>query len=473
LPDRDPVLVGIASIPERVESLERTIASLAPQADWIAVSLNGHTEIPRFLHRYSNVEAVLRPKNGGDAEKFAAVADWDGYVATCDDDLLYPADYIDTLVAGIDRYDRLRAVSFHGGTTNGWNARTHGAATVKRIRCLGSLDVDDTDVNAVGTGVLGWHTSRIPVWRELFRSPNMADVYFACHAYRFGIPLAVLAHNEGWLRDIQPAGPSIYESNRAADGSTLDTRDARKGELDRIDWTVPPVRPKVRVSIATCERPQLLDDLLSDLERKAGRVDIEVAVYQDHCTDDYHDAHERVIANGWSWHRFPSRLGREEHWRLIDRELGDCRESAADWFVFLPDDVRLARLAICEAIDIYDRLDDPSTLTLWRLKDHEGQPNWTGLLPVEREHAFEVFHVDGIYLCRRDTLEFLNYSCPKPNPSRRRPTSSGVGRAMSLHLHAAGKRMYRVHKTLAAPVIGVPSVMNPDCGDRRYPGVAL
>lgn len=470
---RDPVLVGIASIPERVESLESTIASLAPQADRIAVSLNGHTEIPPFLHCHSNVDAVLRPRNGGDAEKFAVVADWDGYVATCDDDILYPPDYIDRIIAGIEKYGRRTIVGFHGGTTLGYNGASL-AATHKQIRCLGELADDDTDVNVLGTGALGFHTAGVPLWREVFRHPNMADVHLACHARLFGIPLVALAHQAGWLQNICPPGATIYDSNKRRDGSVRDTHEQRAVELGRFDWTAPaPNAPRVRVSIATCERPELLDDLLSDLERKAGRVDIEVAVYQDNCPDDYRVARERVIANGWSWHRFPERLGREQHWRLVDRELADCRQSAADWFVFLPDDVRLERLAICEAIDIYDRLDDPATLTLWRLKDHEGQTNWTGLLPIDRGHAFEVFHVDGIYLCRRNTLEFLDYACPTPNRSRRRVTSSGVGRAMSLHLHAAGKRMYRVRKTLASPVIGVPSVMNPECADRRYPDVAL
>jgi hypothetical protein len=466
-------MAGIASIPERASSLERTLESIAPQVDEVHLSLNGYTERPAFLDRFPNVHATIRATNGGDAEKFAAVDDWDGYVATIDDDLLYPADYIETLIAGIERYDRLRAVSFHGGTTSGYSAKIHSAATVKRLRCLGTVDADDLDVNTVGTGVLGWHTAHVPIWRDLFRTPNMADVYFSCHAHRMGIPLAVLAHEQGWLQDIQPPGPSIYESNRASDGTSLDTHKARQRELETIDWTAAPERPHVRVSIATCSRPALLLELLHDLAREARFIEIEVAVYEDPTAANYVDARDFCRKRGWTWHRFERRLGRDLHCELVTRELRDCKRSRSGWFVFLPDDVRMTKHGILRAIDTWHRLDDPATLTLWRVLNHEGQMNWTGLVPEERDAAFEIFHVDGIYLCRRDTLAFLNYRCPPISAIRRKGrTSSGVGRAMSIALHTAGKRMYRVKRSLAVPVKDVPSVMNPDACDRVHPSWA-
>ncbi len=189
-------MAGIASIPERADSLERVLASIAPQVDEIQLSLNDYTEPPAFLADFPNVRATIRAANGGDAEKFAAVDNWDGYVVTIDDDLVYPPDYVETLIAGIERYGRCRAVSFHGGTTAGYSAKVHGAATIKRLHCLATVAADDLDVNAVGTGVLGWHTECVPIWRDLFQTPNMADVYLSCHAHRFGIPLAVLAHEQ-------------------------------------------------------------------------------------------------------------------------------------------------------------------------------------------------------------------------------------------------------------------------------------
>jgi hypothetical protein len=464
------VLAGIASVPERSASLELAVASLGPQVDRLAISLNGYDDVPAFLSGYPHALVFVRGGgNGGDAEKFAAVDDWDGIVVTCDDDLIYPADYVKRIRSGLDLYGPGVIVGFHGGKTLGWNG-AHKAATHKAIRCLDDLGADDTDVNVLGTGVIGFRPSEVPLWRDVFRSPNMADVHLACHAHRFEIPMVALEHRAGWLRDVQPVGtPSIYESNRAADGSERDTRVARKAALDSIDWSEPARRPQVHVAIATCGRPHLLPILLDDLEREGRYVDLEVTVYEDPSDCDYGAALQIVDDNGWAWHRFDERLGRKRHGQLVARELADCRDSAAGWFVFLPDDVRLSRHAIPRAIETWRHLDDPATLTLWRLRDHEGSMNWTGKFPRDRGEAWEVFHVDGIYMCRQDALEVFDYTLPDKLPGG--PMSSGVGRWMSLQLHNAGRRMYRVQRSLATPVLGEPSMMNPDASDRSYPGM--
>lgn len=467
----DSVMAGIASIPERVGSLERTLASITPQVDQVFLSLNDYTEEPAFLDDFSNVTATVRRVNAGDAEKFAAVDDWDGYVITIDDDLLYPPDYVETLIAGIERYDRRRACSFHGGTTSGFSARVHGAATLKRLHCLATVAADDLDVNAVGTGVLGWHTAHVPIWRDIFRTPNMADVYLSCHAHRFGIPLAVLAHQQGWLEYILPDGMgTIYDSNAAGDGTFFDTREERRLELETIDWTQPPSRPRVRVSIATCSRPELLLELLEDLARDAVGIDLEVGVYEDPTDVTYESVRAFCEQRGWEWHKFERRLGVRDHYQLVAQELADAKRSKADWFVFLPDDVRLGRNTIARAIDTWHRLDDPATLTLWRLASLEGKTNWTGREAVEHANATEVFHVDGLYLCRRPTLERLGFAVTDPRPAP--GFSSGVGRQISVALHRAGARMYRVDRSLVTVNDGGVSIMNP-AEREKHPAVAL
>lgn len=465
----DRVLVGMASIPERVESMRRAVRSLARQADKIAVSLNGYREVPVFLAKYPNVEPVLRGAAGGDAEKFADVDGWDGYVATCDDDLLYPNDYIARLLAGVERYERRAAVSFHGGSTEGWTHRSC-AASVKRIRCLGVLRHDDEDVNVVGTGTMGWHTGHVPVWRGAFRHANMADVQMACLGHLLGLKFVCLQHRARWLVDIcPPEGPRIYEANRDNLESPQNTRVPRYDELTRVDWHVPAARPKVRVSVATCSRPGKLLELLGDLDLEGRWADLEVCVYEDPSPCDYTEAREFCEQRGWGWHRFPDRFGKRGHWQLVNRQLRDAGWSRAEWFLFLPDDVRLARYTIPKAIYTWDRLDNPATLTLWRLQAFEGSASWTGRKPVPRGDATETFHVDGLYLCRRDALKVVGQI---PDPGDRGEMSSGVGSYMSKQLHRRRRRMYRVDESLAVSNDDGVSIMNP--ADRvLYPAVAL
>lgn len=446
----------------------RVVAGLAPQVDRLEVALNGYPRVPRQLARYAHVVPTLvADPNGGDAEKFRAIDDWNGYVLSCDDDVLYPPDYVAATLAAHARVGGRHVVSYHGGSTLGWTGSA-AAATAKRHRCLGAVAADDLDVNVVGTGCMAWHTENVPLWRDVFRHPNMADVHMACHARTFGIPLAVLAHADGWLQDIcPPGGPRIYEANAAGDGSPQDTRRHREAELGRHDWAAPaPGRPRVRVSVATCSRPELLLDLLGDLSREAQYVDLEVCVFEDPTAADYSTARAYVAAQGWAWQRMPSRYGKDEHWRLVTQQLRGCRDSTADWFVFMPDDVRLVRYALPRAIDLWQHLEDPATLTLWRLRDQEGKPNWTGRRPVQHGPAWECFHVDGMYLCQRPTLELFEWRLQRPL-QRSAALSSGVGRQMSLRLYLAKRRMYRVDATLAVPV-SVPSVMNPDVADRTH-----
>lgn len=459
----DRILIGIASIPEREQTLKRVIAALATQADRIHVALNDYTRHPRWLGEFSNVTAEVTPMgNLGDAEKFRAVGDWDGIAATCDDDVLYPSDYVQRLVSGLERHGRHCVVGFHGGTTLGWNGR-HGAAQDKRIRCLDKLRLDDPDVNVLGTGVMAWDTRHVPVWRELFRHANCADVQFACHTHRFGIPMSALAHDAGWLRDICPSeGRRIYESNANGDGSARDTRAVRKRLIGSVDWSLPARRPRVRVSIATCDRPELLTELLADLVEASRSVEVELSVYHDPTDADYADARATVAEHGWGWHTFGRRLGKAEHWRLVNQQMRDAQSSKADWFLFLPDDVRLARSAIPKAIDIFGALRKPATLTLWRLRWLEGQANWTGRKPVDGPEAAEVFHIDGLYLAPRSTLAALNFRCPEARrPPEQAHLGSGVGSRLSRLLHAKGLRMYRVNDSLVIPNDGGVSIMNP------------
>lgn len=467
----DNVLVGMASIPERQASMLRAVASLAPQADRVEVSLNGYVRVPRELARHSNVTATLRGEAGGDAEKFAAVDGWDGYVVTCDDDILYPADYVQTLVAGIERYGRTTAVGFHGGTTLGWNGSAV-AASHKRVRCLDELARDDLDINVLGTGAMAYHAERVPVWRGAFRHANMADVQMACHARIMGIPFAALAHKAGWLTDICPrAGRMIYRSNKRRDGSACDTHELREDEIRRFDWlTAPRGRPTVRVSVATCGRPGKLLELLEDLDRESRWVSLSVGVYEDPTGSDYSEARAFCRARAWGWFTHLERLGRVHHWKLVDREIRDAYRHDCDWFMFMPDDIRLVRHAIPKAISAWYRLEDPATLTLWRLNGLEGKANWTGKTPVAGAEASEIFHVDGLYLCRRETLQVFGGRCPRPG--RFPATGSGVGRKMSLTLDGLGRRMYRVNESLAIANDDGISIMNPHERERN-PAVTL
>ena len=90
-------IVGMASLPNRVEGLKDTIKCLSPQVDHIYVWLNGYKEIPNVTE--TNVTFHLSKENIGAVGKvkIREIIDKsnDFYFFTCDDDIIYPNNYIE------------------------------------------------------------------------------------------------------------------------------------------------------------------------------------------------------------------------------------------------------------------------------------------------------------------------------------------------------------------------------------------
>jgi len=142
---------NIASLPSREKQLARTVKSLYNQVDLIYIRLNDYQEVPQWLQD-SKILTKTGP-NEGDWAKFGNREE--GYYFTCDDDIIYPSDYVKTLK---DRMDG-DIVTIHGK-----NFKTpiesyyHGA--LDKIRCDNEA-LQDKIVQIPGTGVMAFHTGTI------------------------------------------------------------------------------------------------------------------------------------------------------------------------------------------------------------------------------------------------------------------------------------------------------------------------
>ena len=205
---QEPVLATLASIPRRVALLECTVASLLPQVDELGVFLNGYNQIPAFLDHPRIVVARSQDhEDRGDAGKFFWKPER-GYHLTCDDDLVYPPDYVRRMIEGIEAYEREAVVSFHGAQV------IHGTFSSRCIfHCTRRLP-EDVRAHLPGTGVLGYHADlRLRFnFSEDFKHSNMADVWAAVKAKREQVPVYVRKHDGGWVvaqRD--PESRTIYQ----------------------------------------------------------------------------------------------------------------------------------------------------------------------------------------------------------------------------------------------------------------------
>ena len=187
----------IASIPEREYMLAKTVASLRKQVDQVFVSLNGYDHIPDFLQ---DCTYEILDNSKGDGAKFYFVEYLNGYIFTCDDDLIYPPDYVDYMIKGIEKYPKC-AVTLHG---RDYDRPVINFGLLKAgYPCLGDV-AEDKQVDVGGDGVMCWHTDYLKVKFSDFLQKNMSQLYFAKLCYEQNVPIVVLKHQKGYLNYMNP-----------------------------------------------------------------------------------------------------------------------------------------------------------------------------------------------------------------------------------------------------------------------------
>lgn len=247
------VFVGIASIPQRVYSLEKTINSLMHQVDEIGVFLDNYDYVPKFILNNDKIAYKLSgdfSRDVGDAGKFYWVDGFSGFYFTCDDDLIYPNDYVKKTINKI--------VSFQGPAVVGWHGSVflspfedYYSSKSRRVFAFGAPRPYDTPVHILGTGCLGFHTEHIKVSFDDFLTPNMADVYFSCLGQQQRIPFVVIEHAKGEIVESDNSQDfSIYKhSSQEVSGSRHNTKEKQNKIVKSISWNLHHVKKFLRVLV--------------------------------------------------------------------------------------------------------------------------------------------------------------------------------------------------------------------------------
>jgi len=209
------ITANMATIPARIKCLELAIGSIVNQVDQLNVYLNNFNEIPECLN-HPNIKLYESQKHKGDlgdAGKFYKSDSINGYCLTIDDDIIYPADYVVSIINKIEQYDRKYAISVHGrillAPMNSYYKDS------KSVHCRAEI-ISDTFVHVLGTGVLAYHTDTIKVSIDNFPMPNMADIWFAMLAQKQKVGLCVMEHRENWL-EIMPVSDTIHDRYKDSD----------------------------------------------------------------------------------------------------------------------------------------------------------------------------------------------------------------------------------------------------------------
>ncbi|UZM91954.1 MULTISPECIES: glycosyltransferase family 2 protein [Pseudomonas] len=216
-----PVVVSLCSIPERAELLRQVLASLAPQVDAMHVYLDRYDSIPDFVRNcHPQVTAYLSKDHPGlrDNGKFLAFSTLaeDCYYFTADDDIVYPPDYVASMVRRIEDYERQAVIGVHGVLLP---EQAEGYFTSFRKVHMFKKELErDALVNNLGTGTVAFHSGLL---RGLdlthFGTPGMADLHLSVFCKQRDIPMVALARPEDWLQELPSPNTSLYNEFRQAD----------------------------------------------------------------------------------------------------------------------------------------------------------------------------------------------------------------------------------------------------------------
>lgn len=202
-------------IPSREATFRLMLESVADQVDHLHVYLSGHVGYLKGLQNI--VQHKVDGDPHGDAGKFFGLGDAyvrKGYYLSFDDDLLYPPDYVETMIAGIERYNRELVCSFHGRSFGNLPIQNYYRGATRRHYCLRSV-VRDEHVDVPGTGCMGFYTSALELSMEDFPSKNMADVHMAVALRLQGVTAACLKHAAGWIKHLGiDHGKSLYNLHK-------------------------------------------------------------------------------------------------------------------------------------------------------------------------------------------------------------------------------------------------------------------
>jgi hypothetical protein len=251
------VTASIASVWHREVALYAAIDSLAPQVDHINVYLNGYDVVPTFLD-VPYVTALLSSKSPrgdiGDVGKFFWANELKtAFHLTADDDIVYPRNFVDVMAGHLGRYfDSGAVVGLHGIViehdklipSNG--RQSMGYYRSRKVFMGVGEDVEEfQNVHILGTGTVVYRVSDFEPFdiARVFRSANMADVWFGILAQQLGLSMMVVPHAKDWIMSLEGTyNYSIYSQatrKRSRSGDSAQTRAA----ISAAPWKLhPPLR---------------------------------------------------------------------------------------------------------------------------------------------------------------------------------------------------------------------------------------
>jgi glycosyltransferase involved in cell wall biosynthesis len=190
------VIIGIATTGDRQEYLEKTLESLENQDTKCEVWVYDNSKNPDYTDnaKFYFLNVIKEPC----------------YYFSCDDDIIYPSDYVSKTIRAIEEHKCI--VTYHGRILRGLNRSYYKGHTALACRHHFPQTVE---LDVGGSGVMAWRTDYFnPVGIHRAEDQCMADLVISLEATKQGKKIMHIGHKGNWIvaQDL-PKGSTIYEQH--------------------------------------------------------------------------------------------------------------------------------------------------------------------------------------------------------------------------------------------------------------------
>ena len=194
------ITANLATIKSRRYTLQGVIDSLKDQVDTVRVYANDYIPEVRDAEVYTGEDYT-------DNSKFYWLPKSEGIYLSCDDDLIYPPDYVETILEGMRKYPGCW-ITFHGRKLLGYGLDYYRGHLV--YRCLGDV-AGDYELDVPGTGVSAFNTKDFKFDMRQWEYKRMSDIMAGQEIAKRKKKIICLHHEAGWIKHLENKSTIYHE----------------------------------------------------------------------------------------------------------------------------------------------------------------------------------------------------------------------------------------------------------------------
>ena len=194
------ITANLATIKSRRYTLQGVIDSLKDQVDTVRVYANDYVPEVRDAEVYTGEDYT-------DNSKFYWLLESEGIYLSCDDDLIYPPDYVETILEGMRKYPGCW-ITFHGRKLLGYGLDYYRGHLV--YRCLGDV-AGDYELDVPGTGVSAFNTKDFKFDMREWKYKRMSDIMAGQEIAKRKKKIICLSHKSGWIKHLENKSTIYHE----------------------------------------------------------------------------------------------------------------------------------------------------------------------------------------------------------------------------------------------------------------------